>query len=225
MGNLIVDKSFKYRDVFKHLAERIIELAQKKRVVKKQNKHKPSGNKNNKETSKKQVVCEKRPDEIVIISGKGGTGKTSICASFATLAKNPVIADCDVDAADLHLILKPEIEERGDFSGGQRAEIQQYKCTNCGKCYNACQFSAVIKNRVLYKIDSVLCEGCGVCQLVCKDSAIIMNDAVNGEWYVSKTRFGSMSHAKLGVAEENSGKLVSLVSTKLAHLLINPAVH
>ncbi|MDD5022188.1 MAG: P-loop NTPase [Endomicrobiaceae bacterium] len=218
VGNLIVDKSSKYRKVFKQLAEKIIELAQKKRIVKKQNNTIIGRIKNNTETSKKQSVCEKRPNEIVIISGKGGTGKTSICASFAALAKNSVIADCDVDASDLHLILKPQVKEKGDFSGGQRAEIQQYKCTNCGACYDSCQFNAVIRNGVVYKINPIACEGCGVCELICKDHAVIMNDAVNGEWYISDTRFGPMSHAKLGVAEENSGKLVSLVRTKLAQL-------
>ncbi|KPJ68877.1 (4Fe-4S)-binding protein [candidate division WOR-1 bacterium DG_54_3] len=164
---------------------------------------------------------EKKPKEIVVISGKGGTGKTSLTACFAALAKKSVISDCDVDAADLHLVLSPEIKERGDFSGGFVAGIDQEKCTQCGKCKEACRFAAIEIRDGKYYIDPLACEGCGVCKLVCGDSAVKTRPAINGEWYVSKTRFGPMAHAKLGIAEENSGRLVTLVRQKAAGLVSN----
>lgn len=156
--------------------------------------------------------------EIVVISGKGGTGKTSVVASFATLAENAVLADCDVDAADLHLILLPQIQQRQDFSGGKGAEIIPDKCTGCGKCFDLCRFNAIHEGttfdefpKINYTIDPVSCEGCGVCAWFCPEDAIKFEDVVNGEWFISDTRFGPMAHAKLGIAEENSGKLVTLV--------------
>jgi MinD superfamily P-loop ATPase len=151
--------------------------------------------------------------EIVVISGKGGTGKTSIVASFAALAKNVVLADCDVDAADLHLILQPDVKQSCDFSGGRRASIVAEKCTGCGKCEEVCNFNAVNKNAAdkTYTIDPIACEGCKVCVEFCPVDAIEFKDAVNGRWFISDTRFGPMVHAKLGIAEENSGKLVSLI--------------
>ena len=158
--------------------------------------------------------------ELVVISGKGGTGKTSITASFAALAGNCVIADCDVDAADLHLVLNPEIISREDFSGGKRAEIKTDICSNCSRCMELCRFGAVrwdTEKRTLY-IDPIACEGCGVCAWFCPKKAIKLFPAVNGECYVSNTRFGPMSHAKLGIAEENSGKLVSVVRKKAREL-------
>lgn len=156
--------------------------------------------------------------EIVIISGKGGTGKTSIVASLAALAGNIVLADCDVDAADLHLLMRPEIKEEHDFSGGKQARIVGERCIGCGRCAEVCNFSAVTfdgpANEVLektYAIDPVSCEGCGVCFHFCPANAIEFEDAVNGQWFVSDTRFGPLVHAKLGPAQENSGKLVSLI--------------
>lgn len=156
--------------------------------------------------------------ELVVISGKGGTGKTSIVASFAALAKNAVLADCDVDAADLHLVLEPEIRRREEFSGGNRAQIDSAQCTGCGKCKEVCRFGAVslaefTNSRAAEKfwIDPIACEGCGVCAWFCPEEAIAFTPAVNGEWFVSETRHGPMVHAKLGIAEENSGKLVSTV--------------
>jgi MinD superfamily P-loop ATPase len=151
--------------------------------------------------------------EIVVISGKGGTGKTSIVASFAALAKNAVLADCDVDAADLHLILHPHIKQTHDFIGGRRASIVAEKCVGCGKCEEVCNFNAVNKNAAdnTYTIDPIACEGCKVCVEFCPVDAIEFKDAVNGRWFISDTRFGPMVHAKLGIAEENSGKLVSLI--------------
>jgi MinD superfamily P-loop ATPase len=156
--------------------------------------------------------------ELVIISGKGGTGKTSITAAFASLASNAVLADCDVDAADLHLVLEPKIERQSDFSGGKRACVVVEKCAGCGKCAAMCRFDAIKFNGPAndivgktYTVDSVSCEGCKVCVEFCPVDAILFEPAVNGKWFVSNTRFGPMVHAKLGVAEENSGKLVTLI--------------
>lgn len=146
--------------------------------------------------------------EIVIISGKGGTGKTTITAAFAALAKNKVMADCDVDAADLHLILSPEIQHEEDFHSGKTAFIRENDCTQCGKCIEVCQFAAISTD---YVVDPVACEGCGVCVYFCPVDAIDFNENLSGHWFISKTRFGPMVHAKLGIAQENSGKLVTLV--------------
>ncbi|NQS99150.1 MAG: 4Fe-4S binding protein [candidate division Zixibacteria bacterium] len=148
--------------------------------------------------------------ELVIISGKGGTGKTSIAASFAALAKKAVLADCDVDAADLHLILKPQINHRQDFYSGYTARIIPEKCTQCGLCEEYCRFGAII-NSPQYSVDSISCEGCGVCAYFCPEDAIAMEQPKRGEWFISRTRYGLMVHARLGVAAENSGKLVTLV--------------
>ncbi|GAH78974.1 unnamed protein product, partial [marine sediment metagenome] len=194
--------------------------------------------------------------ELVVISGKGGTGKTSIVASFAALADKKVLADCDVDAADLHLILEPQIEHREEFRSGKKARIILDKCTGCGKCYEVCRFGAVRRQKSedrsqktedrsqkaespraggalanrdtdaapssvipaqagihppFYEIDAISCEGCGVCFHFCPDEAIAFEEQTCGEWFISRTRLGPMVHARLGVAEENSGKLVSLV--------------
>ncbi|MBL7221523.1 MAG: ATP-binding protein [Phycisphaerae bacterium] len=156
--------------------------------------------------------------ELVVISGKGGTGKTSLVASFAALAEKVVLADCDVDAADLHLVLDPKIVRRENFSGGKRARINSDLCTACGKCEEICRFDAISFDGPgngnadkTYCIDPIACEGCGVCAWFCADKAIEFGPVVNGEWFISDTRRGPMVHAKLGVAEANSGKLVSLV--------------
>ena len=146
--------------------------------------------------------------EIVIISGKGGTGKTSIIAAFASLAKNNVLCDADVDAADLHLIMDPDIKERHDFSSGHTAVINQDKCTECGLCRDLCRWKAIREDFV---VDSIECEGCGVCWYFCPEEAIEFPLNTCGEWYLSETRFGPMAHARLGIAEENSGKLVALI--------------
>jgi len=156
--------------------------------------------------------------ELVVISGKGGTGKTSIVASFAALARNAVLVDCDVDAADLHLVLAPSTVRRNQFSGGSRARIKSGHCTACGKCVEVCRFGAVFNDGPgngradkTFRVDSIACEGCGVCAHVCPDGAIDFAPANNGEWFISNTRHGPMVHAALGIAEENSGKLVSLL--------------
>lgn len=159
--------------------------------------------------------------QLVVISGKGGTGKTSIVASFAALAREAVLADCDVDAADLHLILEPEVLKGDCFSGGKRGRIEAARCMACGVCLDVCRFDAVsmdgpANHRVprTCRIDPISCEGCGVCAWFCPQHAIECAPVVNGTWYLSRTRFGPMVHARLGVAEENSGKLVSLVRTE-----------
>jgi MinD superfamily P-loop ATPase len=155
--------------------------------------------------------------EITVISGKGGTGKTSLVASLVSLAHKPVIADCDVDAADLHLVLNPVIRQAHDFSGGKRAEIVPDKCTGCGKCFELCRFGAIIRNEAdkpTYIVDQIACEGCSVCSHFCPEKAIDFNPSVNGQWYISDTIYGPMVHAKLGIAEENSGKMVALVRSQ-----------
>ena len=156
--------------------------------------------------------------ELVVISGKGGTGKTSTVASFAACAGRAVLADCDVDAADLHLVLKPDIRRRENFSGGGTARIKPGHCVACGKCEEICRFDAIYfdgpgNGRVpkTFRVDPIACEGCGVCAWFCAENAIEFKPANNGQWFVSDTRFGPMVHARLNVAEENSGKLVTLV--------------
>ena len=146
--------------------------------------------------------------QIVVISGKGGTGKTVITGAFAALAKNKVVADCDVDAADLHLLLEPTIKERHAFRSGKTAKIEKKFCKQCGKCVVVCRFNAISEN---FRVDPISCEGCAFCSFACPEKAIKMQENISGEWFISDTRFGAMVHAKLGIAEENSGKLVSLV--------------
>jgi len=135
--------------------------------------------------------------ELVVISGKGGTGKTSVVGALAVLAGDVVVADCDVDAADLHLLLAPRVLRTEPFSGGSQARVRAEACTACGTCPDVCR--------------SIACEGCGVCAWFCPEKAIDFSPVVNGHWYVSETRIGPMVHARLGVAEENSGKLVTVV--------------
>ena len=145
--------------------------------------------------------------EIVVLSGKGGTGKTSIVACFASLAKSKVLADCDVDAADLHLLLKPRIKEDKEFWSGRVASIDEGKCTECGLCQELCRFGA-IKD---FRVDPISCEGCGFCYHICPVDAIAMKDSMSGHSFISETKYGYLCHARLGIAQENSGKLVALV--------------
>ena len=173
---------------------------------------------NNREKQQRKVNIMK---EIVVISGKGGTGKTSIVAAFAALAGKKVLADCDVDAADLHLVLNPRIEHREDFSGGKKAKILEDKCISCDRCIEECRFDAIHypvlgngKTADTPYINPIFCEGCGVCVRVCPVEAISFEPAVNGAWYTSSTNYGPMVHAKLGMAEGNSGKLVTLIRQK-----------
>jgi MinD superfamily P-loop ATPase len=156
--------------------------------------------------------------ELVVISGKGGTGKTSVVAALASLAGRCVLADCDVDAADLHLVLEPKVVRREDFTGGSKARIKPGHCTACGKCEELCRFDAIWfdgpgNGRVprTFRVEATACEGCGVCVDYCAESAIEFAPVPCGQWFVSETRCGPMVHAKLGVAAENSGKLVTQV--------------
>ena len=145
--------------------------------------------------------------EVVVLSGKGGTGKTSIVGAFASLANEKILSDCDVDAADLHLLLDPSPVEEHEFWSGQVAVIDGNKCTECGECVSVCRFDAIAD----FMVDPIACEGCGFCSHVCPTGAISMRENMAGHWYVSNTRFGPLVHAKLGIAQENSGKLVHLV--------------
>ena len=149
--------------------------------------------------------------EVVILSGKGGTGKTSVTASFAALAHNAVMADCDVDAADLHLVLSPEVRRREIFVQGNLANVHTDACDGCGRCRDVCRFGAVQMEGGRAVIDPLSCEGCGVCVWNCPRKAIDFPERECGEWFVSETRFGPMVHARLRAAADNSGKLVSLV--------------
>jgi len=146
--------------------------------------------------------------ELIVISGKGGTGKTSLIAAFASLAESKVLCDADVDAADLHLIMNPQVLNRADFKSGHTADIDKNKCTECGLCLDLCKFSAISDDFIVNPID---CEGCGVCVYFCPEKVIDFPENTCGEWFNSDTRFGPMVHARLGIAEENSGKLVTLV--------------
>jgi MinD superfamily P-loop ATPase len=146
--------------------------------------------------------------ELVVISGKGGTGKTSLMAAFASLAENSVLCDADVDAADLHLLMDPDIKERHDFKGGGTAIIDKDRCIECGLCRDLCRWNAISE---AFIVDPIECEGCGVCVDFCPETAIDFPVKTCGEWFISNTRFGPMVHARLGIAEENSGKLVTLV--------------
>jgi MinD superfamily P-loop ATPase len=158
--------------------------------------------------------------ELVVVSGKGGTGKTSIVASFAVLAAPCVVADCDVDVPDLHLIFTPRILQRQNFSARSIARIKSGHCTACGKCEELCRFDAIRfdgpgNGRVdrTFRVDPLACEGCGVCAYFCPEKAIELAPVVSGQWFVSRTRCGPMVHAQLGIAQENAGKLVHIVRT------------
>ena len=146
--------------------------------------------------------------ELVVISGKGGTGKTSLVAAFASLAENMVLCDADVDASDLHLVTAPTVRQRQEFQGGHTAIIDQGKCTECGLCRDLCKWNAIDRD---FNVLPLECEGCGVCVYFCPEEAINFPLKTCGDWSISDTRFGPMVHAALGIAEENSGKLVTLV--------------
>jgi MinD superfamily P-loop ATPase len=153
--------------------------------------------------------------ELVVLSGKGGTGKTSLVGAFAALAQDKVLCDADVDAADLHLLLRPQVRVRHDFYAGHKAIIDSDRCVQCQECLDWCRFGAISESLV---INPLLCEGCGVCWYLCPASAIDFPDNHCGEWFISDTRFGPLVHARLGIAEENSGKLVALVRREARRL-------
>ena len=146
--------------------------------------------------------------QLTILSGKGGTGKTTLTASLAVLARNAILADCDVDAPDLHMILHPEVIKTQKFKGSKLAVIDKTKCDNCGVCIEKCRFDTINKAK---EVDPLACEGCGVCAAICPSDAITMIERVSGYAYISKTKYGFMAHALLSPGESNSGKLVTLV--------------
>ena len=161
------------------------------------------------------------PKEVVVISGKGGTGKTSVVAAFATLAVDKIMTDCDVDAADLHLILQPKILEREMFTGGKTAVVNPELCAACGKCEELCRFDAVHMTgppnesvKKTYAIDPISCEVCGVCVRFCPTEAIAFPDSTDGQWFVSETRAGPMVHGRLAPGQGSSGIMVSIIRTK-----------
>jgi MinD superfamily P-loop ATPase len=153
--------------------------------------------------------------ELVVISGKGGTGKTSLMAAFSSLAENKVLCDADVDAADLHLLMHPTVLQRAEFQSGHIAEVNNDRCTECGLCREMCRWAAIDND---FRVSVLDCEGCGVCVHFCPESAIEFPEKTCGEWFISDTRCGPMVHARLGIAEENSGKLVTLVRGKARKL-------
>jgi len=153
--------------------------------------------------------------EMVVLSGKGGTGKTSLVGALAALVPDKVLCDADVDAADLHLLLGPEIRERHDFLAGHKAVIAAERCVQCQECLDWCRFGAISEDLV---INPLLCEGCGVCWSLCPAQAVDFPDHHCGEWFISETRFGPLVHGRLGIAEENSGKLVALVRQEARRL-------
>jgi MinD superfamily P-loop ATPase len=155
--------------------------------------------------------------QLTVISGKGGTGKTSITASLAVIAKNVVVADCDVDAPDLHMLLHPQIMEKQPFKGSKLAAIDSSKCTKCGLCRKSCRFDAISDKLT---VDSIACEGCGVCALICPATAITLKERVSGNAYISTIPQGFMSHALLNPGEGNSGKLVTLVRQNAKNIAI-----
>jgi len=156
--------------------------------------------------------------QLVVISGKGGTGKTTVAASFVALAEKVVAADCDVDAANLHLLLDPQVRESEDFVGHREPRFDPEKCTGCGACIENCAFDALGIEDGLPRLDPFACEGCGLCARVCPTEAVDLHPVVTGQFFVSETRYGPLVHARLGVGQENSGKLVTQVRSRAAEL-------
>jgi len=149
--------------------------------------------------------------ELVVISGKGGTGKTSIAASLVRLSGRVVAADCDVDAANLHLVIRHRVRKAAPFGGGSRAVIDPAACSACGKCRELCRFDAISNHDSVFRVDKFACEGCGVCAYFCPEGAVTLHDEKGGEWFVSDTDTGPLVHARLVAGGENSGKLVTIV--------------
>jgi len=161
--------------------------------------------------------------QLVILSGKGGTGKTTIAAALAHLASQEasiVLADADVDAANLELVLSPQIQAEGEFAGGGVAVIDPELCTACGICDEVCRFEAVIPGDEVYTVDELGCEGCGACVYACPVEAIEMQEQLDGKWFRSQARYGPLFHAHLFAARENSGKLVTLIKNKARDLAL-----
>ena len=152
--------------------------------------------------------------EVVIISGKGGAGKTSVTGAFAKLAENAILCDLDVDAPDLHLLLAPDTKRTEEFRSGNEAVIDPERCTGCGQCETLCRFDAISEDGDVFRIDPMRCEGCKVCVALCPAEAIDFPERHCGHWYESETRFGPMVHAQLFAGEENSGRLVTLLKQR-----------
>ncbi len=183
------------------------------------------------ESHREAAAIERQWREVTIISGKGGTGKTTIAAAIAHLAHAKVLADNDVDAADLHLLLQPRRQEAHEFVGGQAAAIAAAACSACGLCAAACHFKAIAQDGppnsegvASYRVEALACEGCGLCALVCPTQAITMHPVVTGHWFVSETAVGPMVHAQLGIGAENSGRLVTQVRQRAAQLASDNAL-
>ncbi len=163
--------------------------------------------------------------EITILSGKGGTGKTSITAAIAALAQHAVFCDNDVDAADLHLLLAPEVKEENVFLSAWQAEINQDKCTGCSLCMEYCRFDAIhLQEDGRLQVNPFQCEGCKLCEKVCPAGAIVTEQSDKNFWFISDTRFGAMVHAHMGPGEENSGKLVTKVRQEAAKIAADNAL-
>ncbi len=160
--------------------------------------------------------------EIVVISGKGGTGKTSITASFAMLGgSDVVVADCDVDAADMHLLMQPDYNFAEDFYSGEVAYVDQSNCIRCGKCVDVCRFDAISVKNKLFIVDPISCEGCGYCARICPTKTIANISRLAGKWFISKIKSGSiMVHARLGIGADNSGKLVAKVKNEAKEIAL-----
>jgi len=161
--------------------------------------------------------------QIVILSGKGGTGKTTVAAALAHLASQEasiVMADADVDAANLELVLSPQVQEEGEFIGGGVAVIDPELCTACGICHDVCRFEAILPGDEVYAVDELGCEGCGACVYACPVEAIEMKEQLDGKWFRSQARYGPLFHAHLFAARENSGKLVTLIKNKARDLAL-----
>jgi len=156
--------------------------------------------------------------ELVVISGKGGTGKTTVVGALAALAEDKVIADCDVDAADLHLILRPQVQKTIGYEGSELAVIDQRLCTGCGECVRACRFDAVLEEGGRLRIDPLSCEGCGACAHACPMDAISLKPRLSGWIHVSSTPYGTLVHGELRPGEEISGKLVTQVKWRAREL-------
>lgn len=156
----------------------------------------------------------KKITEIAVVSGKGGTGKTSTVMALASVAKPVVLADCDVDAADLYIIARPELIQQGDFPGGKHAVIDAQRCMDCGRCMQYCRYDAIYQHDGVLVVDAVRCEGCGLCLRVCPVMAVSLEDAEKSQWFTGESRFGKVAHARLSPGEDLSGKLVTLVREK-----------
>ena len=216
-GKLVIDNLPLAKDAFQKIADKLIstnnETATYKPIDKKNDYLSDNYSQTDTTTELNNNVSNSKLNEIVVLSGKGGTGKTSIAACFAQLS-NSCFADCDVDAADMHLIYNPQIKTSQHFSGGRQMSIDSEKCVSCGECLRVCTFNAVNQNSNSYSISSE-CEGCGTCMLVCPTDAISTEPSDDGNWYLSSTRAGTLSHATLTPGRENSGKLVTIVRTNL----------